>query len=148
LPQSYWLYQPNWHCISNTLVIVIIFNILSRTAIILSTTQHQLIAVSLLMIMIIAKALIIPSIIILIGPLIPRNQEGLYISLFLTVLGLIIIIAQQFLNSLDWPIALTHNHPIYSYYQLGWMILILSTATLILFFGLLKPIWNTAKILN
>lgn len=131
-----------------TAISVVIFNLLTHIPAILSTTQHKLAAVGLLGMMTVIKALAIPGIIVLIGQLTPRRQEGLFISFFLTTLGLSLIIGHQFLNSVNWTIKLPCSHPVYSYYQLGLVALILNIAAFVLFFGLLKPIWNTAKTLG
>ena len=128
--------------------VVIVFTILNYLPGNMTHPQQQKWAIILLSTMGCAKALIIPCIIVLIGQLTPRRQEGLFISFFLITLGLSIIIGQQFLISVNWSIALTHTHPVYSYYQLSLVTLILIVAAFVLFFGLLRPIWGTVKTLN
>jgi len=107
------------------------------------TTIRNLLILSGFIISIIGEISIGPASLSLIGQLIPRHNECLVIGILECAVGLSQLNANTLLGTIDWQSNLAINATDARYTTMGIIVAIIAFAALVLYFGILRPIWHT-----
>ena len=96
-------------------------------------------------IVVIAEIGIGPTTLTLVGKIAPRQSEGLLIGVLQCAVGLSQLISGTMLDSIDWSSHITIVSQDPRLITLAIIISLIGVAALVLFFGLLLPIWKTSQ---